>query len=84
MSADRSMKWSSEALKSYKAVGEEMKAANFRALRELRDPDCNSVLTFWVGPTGTVIQQTWTDHGHVMFWRAVSGITEATSVAVSA
>lgn len=73
------IKWTDLALRNYKSAGEEMKAANFRAMREVKDSDCSTVLTFWAGPHGTVIQQTWTDTGDVCFWRAVSGVAEATA-----
>lgn len=75
------IKWTAAALEAYKGAGEEMKQAGFRALRELRDPDCSTVLTFWAGPKGTVIQQTWTDTGDVCFYRAVRDSQEATKAA---
>lgn len=72
------IKWTAIALKAYQQAGEEMKAECFRAMREVKDPDCSTVLTFWGGPHGTVIQQTWTDTGDVVFYRAVTSVTEAT------
>lgn len=65
------VKWTKVAVDAYKSAGEEMKAAGFRPIRELKDPDCQTVLTFWAGPAATVIQQTWTDTGDVCFYRSV-------------
>lgn len=64
------MRWTTESLAAYKAAGEEMKQRGYRAMREVKDPDCQTVLTFWGSAEGTVIQQTWTQLGDVVFWRA--------------
>ncbi len=68
-------KWSGLAIDAYKKSGEEMKAMGFRALREVKDSDCQTVLTFWSGIDGCVIQQTWTDTGDVVFYRTVDVTT---------
>lgn len=66
------IKWSGLAISAYKTAGEQMKSLGFRALREVKDPDCSTVLTFWSGLDGCIIQQTWTDTGDVVFYRTVT------------
>ena len=70
--ARKSQKWSGFGLDAYKKTGEQMKALGFRALRELDDQDCQSVLTFWSGLNGSIIQQTWVDTGDVVLYRTVT------------
>jgi hypothetical protein len=70
-------KWSKIALDAYKQVGEEMRTLGFRPLRSLPDPDCQTELTFWVGPFGkdaqlrTIITQSWIDTGDTCFYGAI-------------
>lgn len=66
------IKWSSAALDAYKRAGEQMKQLGCRAMREVKDVDGSTVLTFWFGLDDTIIQQTWTDTGDVLFYRSVS------------
>jgi hypothetical protein len=66
------LKWTKAAIEAYKKTGEQMKGLGFRALREVKDPDCQTVLTFWSGLDGCIIQQTWTDTGDVVLYRTVS------------
>lgn len=70
----KSQKWSDMALDAYKDTGQQLKAVGYRPLREIKDPDGNSVLTFWAGADGAVIQQTWTDTGDVQLYRTVTEI----------
>jgi len=69
------IKWSTLAIIAHAKTGEQMKALGFRPLREVKDPDCQTVLTFWAGrtvATGCVIQQTWTDTGDIVLYRTVT------------
>jgi len=66
------IKWSGLALAAYRKTGEQMASLGFRALREVKDADCQTVLTFWSGIDGCVIQQTWTDTGDVVLYRTIS------------
>lgn len=65
-------KWTKLAIDSYKKTGDDLKALGFKAIREIQDRDSCSVLTFWAGLDGTMIQQTWTDTGAVVLYRQVS------------
>lgn len=64
--------WTQLAIDAYKKTGEQMKSLGFKAIREIKDADCQTVLTFWSGLDGCVIQQTWTDTGDVVLYRTVS------------
>jgi hypothetical protein len=66
------IKWTSVALDAYKKTGDEMKALGFKALRELKDADCQTILTFWGGLNGCMIQQTWPETGDVVLYRTVT------------
>ncbi len=71
------MKWSGAALRAYRETGEQMKALGMRAMREVKDPDCQTVLTFWSGFDGCVIQQTWVDTGDVVLYRTITNVEMA-------
>lgn len=49
------IKWTEDAIEAYKKTGEQMKSMGFKALREVKDPECHSVLTFWAGLDGCVL-----------------------------
>lgn len=70
------LKWTKPALDAYKAAGEQMKAAGFRALRDLADPDCQSILIFWSGPEGVTIQQTFVETADVVYYGQIEPPTE--------
>jgi hypothetical protein len=68
----KKLRFTEIGMTTYKQVGEVMKARGYKAMRELRDPDCSSVLTFWAnGCIGTVISQVWTDTGDCCYWKAI-------------
>ncbi len=69
------LKWTGLALEAYKKTGEQMKSLGYRATREIKDPECQTVLTFWAaGLGGVIIQQTWTDTGDVVLYREISDV----------
>lgn len=49
------IKWTALALKAYKDAGEEVKSQGAKAIREIKDPDCNTVLTMWAMPSGAAL-----------------------------
>lgn len=66
------IKWTTAAIRKYQDAGQQMKGLGFRALREVKDPECQTVLTFWAGIDGCIIQQTWTDSGDLVLYRTIS------------
>lgn len=66
------LRWTALALDAYRKTGEQMKTLGCRAIREVGDPDCQTVLTFWSGLDGCIIQQTWVDTGDVVLYRTIS------------
>lgn len=44
------IRWSKFGLDAYKKTGDDMKALGFCLLREIKDGDTQSVLTFWISP----------------------------------
>lgn len=74
----KSLKWTDRALQFYKEVGDEFRAAGCKPIREMKDPDCDSCLTFWVAPGGNcVIQQTFVNSGDVLIWKIANDVREA-------
>lgn len=69
------------AVKAYEETGRRMENAGYIPLREIKDPDESSVLTFWAGVPGVVIQQTWIDTGDVQLYRSVTDAEAAQMLA---
>jgi hypothetical protein len=66
------LKWNDESLKAYKAGGKEMRLRGYKAIRELKDLDNKSCLTFWAAHRDSIIQQTFSDTGNIVWWRAMT------------
>lgn len=75
--ANIKLRWNDKSITAYKSAGDELRESGCKALRELTDKDCGSVLTFWATPKGCLIMQTFVDTGDVSFFREAPTVTEA-------
>lgn len=57
---------------AYRQSGEDMRRLGHKAIREIHDYDNNSTLTFWAGPLGAVIAQTFWDTGDVCLYASIN------------
>lgn len=55
----KKLKWTRDSIAAYKSAEEDLRGRGYRAMREIQDLDCSTVLTFWAGSGPTYV---WTVH----------------------